>query len=45
MAHEMAVPRSVRGEFLDLVTEHFNSDMTSQEAVKRLGEAIARVAK
>ncbi|WP_163268932.1 ABC transporter substrate-binding protein [Chelativorans alearense] len=42
MAHEMAVPRSVRGEFLDVVTEHFNSDMSSQEAVDRLVAAIQR---
>jgi glucose/mannose transport system substrate-binding protein len=44
MAHEMAVPRSVRGEFLDVVTEHFNSDMSSQEAVDRLAAGIGRVA-
>jgi glucose/mannose transport system substrate-binding protein len=42
MAHEMAIPRSQRGEFLDLVTEHFNSDMSSQDAVERLVEAIQR---
>lgn len=42
MAHEMAVSRSVRGEFLDVVTEHFNSDMSSQEAVDRLVAAIER---
>ena len=42
MAHEMAIPRSVRGEFLDLVTEFFNSDMSSEDAAKRLGEAVAR---
>ncbi len=42
MAHEMAIPRSVRGEFLDVVTEHFNSDMSSAEAVKRLVEAVER---
>ncbi|MBX6321146.1 MAG: carbohydrate ABC transporter substrate-binding protein [Rhodospirillaceae bacterium] len=42
MAHEMAVPRSVRGEILDLVTEHFNSDMDSKEAVERLAEGIKR---
>ncbi|EPX82156.1 ABC transporter substrate-binding protein [Salipiger mucosus] len=42
MAHEMAVPRSVRGEFLDLVTEFFNSDMSSQDAVNRLADAAAR---
>ena len=42
MAHEMAVPRSQRGVFLDLVTEHFNSDMGSQEAATRLADAVAR---
>ncbi len=42
MAHEMAIPRSVRGEFLDLVTEFFNSDMSSEDAVKRLAEAVSR---
>jgi glucose/mannose transport system substrate-binding protein len=44
MAHEMAVSRSVRGEFLDVVTEHFNSDMSSQEAVDQLVAGIGRVA-
>jgi glucose/mannose transport system substrate-binding protein len=42
MAHEMAIPRSVRGEFLDVITEHFNSDMSSEDAVARLAEAIQR---
>ncbi|MBW4986002.1 ABC transporter substrate-binding protein [Mameliella sp. CS4] len=42
MAHEMAIPRSVRGEFLDLVTEFFNSEMSSEDAVQRLSEAVAR---
>lgn len=42
MAHEMAVSRSVRGEIMDVVTEHFNSEMTSDEAVTRLSEAIQR---
>ncbi|PTW62591.1 carbohydrate ABC transporter substrate-binding protein (CUT1 family) [Breoghania corrubedonensis] len=42
MAHEMAVSRSVRGEFLDLVTTFFNSDMSSQDAVKDLAAAIQR---
>ncbi|WP_240002452.1 ABC transporter substrate-binding protein [Oleisolibacter albus] len=40
MAHEMAVPGSVRGAFLDVVTAHFNSDMSSKDAVKRLAEAV-----
>jgi glucose/mannose transport system substrate-binding protein len=42
MAHEMAISRSVRGEIMDMVTEHFNSSMSSDEAVKRLAEAVAR---
>ncbi|TCP39015.1 ABC transporter substrate-binding protein [Rhodovulum marinum] len=42
MAHEMAIPRSVRGEFLDLVTEFFNSDMSSEDAAQRLADAVKR---
>lgn len=42
MAHEMAVPRSVRGEILDLVTEFFNSDMGSEDAAQRLADAVQR---
>jgi glucose/mannose transport system substrate-binding protein len=42
MAHEMAIPRSVRGEFLDLVTEFFNSDMSSADAAARLADAVQR---
>jgi glucose/mannose transport system substrate-binding protein len=42
VAHEMAVPRSVRGEFMDVVTNFFNSDMSSADAVKTLAEAIKR---
>lgn len=42
MAHEMAIPRSVRGEFLDLVTEFFNSDMSSRDAADRLADAVLR---
>ena len=35
-------PRTVRGEFLDVVTNFFNSDMSSQDAVKQLAEAVKR---
>ena len=42
MAHEMAVPRSVRGEILDLVTNFFNSDMSSEEAAESLAAAVKR---
>jgi len=40
MAHEMATSSANRGAIIEVVTEHFNSDMSSQEAVERLVEAI-----
>ncbi|NIA69900.1 carbohydrate ABC transporter substrate-binding protein [Pelagibius litoralis] len=40
MAHEMATSSANRGAFVEVVTEHFNSDMTSEEAVTRLVQAI-----
>ncbi len=43
MAHEMAVPRTARGEFLDVVTNFFNSNMSSADAAKALAAAIQRV--
>lgn len=42
MAHEMAIPRSIRGEFLDIVTNFFNSDMSSSQAAQSLAAAAAR---
>jgi glucose/mannose transport system substrate-binding protein len=41
MAHEMATSSAIRGAFLAVITEHFNSEMTSQEAVDRLVNEIA----
>lgn len=43
MAHEMAVPRTVRGELLDVITNHFNSEMSSSDGVKALAAAVQRV--
>jgi glucose/mannose transport system substrate-binding protein len=40
LSQEMAISRSLRGPFYDLVTEFYNSDMTSQEAVDQLIAAI-----
>lgn len=42
MAHEMAIPRTIRGEFLDVVTNFFNSEMSSADAVKALAEGVKR---
>jgi glucose/mannose transport system substrate-binding protein len=40
MAHEMATSGAMRGAIVDVVTEHFNSSMSSAEAVKRLIAAV-----
>jgi glucose/mannose transport system substrate-binding protein len=40
MAHEMATSGAMRGAIVDVVTEHFNSDMSSEEAVKQLVAAV-----
>ncbi len=39
-AHKMALRGHLEGAIVDVVTNHFNSDMSSQEAVDRLVEAI-----
>ena len=41
MAHEMAASGAVRGAIMDVVTEHFNSDMTAQAAATKLADAVA----
>ena len=41
MAHEMATSGAVRGAILDVVTQHFNSDMSSAAAAAKLADAIA----
>ena len=40
MAHGMALPGHLSGAIVDVVTAHFNSDMSSDEAMNRLVEAI-----
>jgi glucose/mannose transport system substrate-binding protein len=42
LSQEMAIPRTYRGEFLDLVTHFDNSDMKPQDAVNELAAAIKR---
>ncbi|MBF0278417.1 MAG: carbohydrate ABC transporter substrate-binding protein [SAR324 cluster bacterium] len=39
-AHGMALRLAQKGAIQDVVTEHFNSDMSSQEAAKRLAKAV-----
>ncbi|SFT50289.1 carbohydrate ABC transporter substrate-binding protein, CUT1 family [Pseudovibrio denitrificans] len=40
IAHELVQSGAVRGAFLDVVTEHFNTNMSSQEAVEKLAETV-----
>ncbi len=40
-AHGMALRGAQAGAITDVVTAHFNSDMSSADAVKRLAEAVA----
>lgn len=40
-AHGMALRGAQAGAITDVVTAHFNSDMTSEEAVRRLVQAVA----
>ena len=40
MAHGMATTSAISGAISDVVTEFFNSDMSSEEAVKKLSRAI-----
>lgn len=40
MAHGMALRGAQAGAFMDVVTNHFNSDMSSQDAVAALVEAV-----
>lgn len=41
LAHEIVQDGAVRGAFLDVITQHFNTDMSSQEAVNLLAETVA----
>ncbi len=40
IAHELVQSGAIRGAFLDVVTEHFNTGMSSQEAVDKLSETV-----
>ena len=39
-AHGMTLELGVKGAIQDVVTEHFNSNMSSQDAVKKLSAAV-----
>ena len=39
-AHGMTLSLSTKGAIQDVVTEHFNSNMSSKEAAKRMADAV-----
>jgi len=41
MAHKMSVPDRIVGAMTDMVTAHFNSDMSSADATKQFADAVA----
>ena len=41
LAHGHAAPEAVKGAVYDVVTEFFNSDMSSADASKKLAAAVA----
>lgn len=40
MAHQMAVPDSIKGAIVDVITNFYNTDMNSQDATKALVNAV-----
>ena len=40
LAHGHGQPSAVQGAFIDVVTEHFNSDMSSEDAVAKMAAAV-----
>jgi glucose/mannose transport system substrate-binding protein len=43
MAHGMAVRSSVQGAIFDLVTQFVNSDMSPEDAARKLADSVAAV--
>ena len=41
LAHGHGQPAAVQAAYVDVVTEHFNSDMSSEDAVQKMAEAVA----
>lgn len=40
MAHQMAVPDAIKGAISDVVTNFYNSKMSSSKAVKALAKSV-----
>ena len=41
LAHGHGQPAAVQAAYIDVVTEHFNSHMSADEAVEKMAEAVA----
>lgn len=41
LAHGHGQPAAIQAAYIDVITEHFNSDMSSDEAVQKLAESVA----
>ena len=41
LAHGHGQPSSIQGAYVDVITQHFNSDMSSKDAAEALAEAVA----
>lgn len=41
LAHGHGQPAAIQAAYIDVITEHFNSDMSSDEAVAKLAESVA----
>ena len=41
LAHGHGQPAAVQAAYIDVITEHFNSDMSSDEAVEKLATSVA----
>jgi len=41
LAHGHAQPAAVQRAYLDVITRHFNSDMSSKDAADALAKAVA----
>jgi len=41
LAHGHGQPAAVQAAYVDVVTEHFNSDMSSEDAVQKMAAAVA----
>ena len=42
LAHGHGQPAAVQAAYIDVITEHFNSEMSSDDAVEKMAESVVR---